>query len=383
MAIAKVLPSGFSVATDRGQIQQKMNVCWVTCLPLIERDQSPYSIYAGVRLRTLLPARAMQELGHASSIVSTRSEISNPLPQDGCQAAVFDQLYPFGNEQFEQASEDRLELIARCQRGGIKAIADIHDDHFRFPERIDYYRRMLQLVDMVVVNTYGMKEVVAGYTSRPIEVIGDPYEGPSGEPSFSPVAQKRRGFLQRFLPSGNAPRLKLLWFGHQSNLKALYDFMPQLASNAKWPAIQMTVVSGEDCGVEETGEIFNHYHGSRCRMGFVPWSLENTWNALRNCDLCVLPVDTANKAKSVKSANRLIETIRAGRFAIASPLPAYQELSGGAWIGENLPQGIEWALDHPAEVVERIREGQRAIEQHFSPMAIGKQWERMLFGLSG
>lgn len=364
-----------------------MNVCWITRFPLIERDEKLYSVHAAVRLRTLIPAQAMQAIGHATSILSIKNELRIPnfAVPEGCQVAVFDQLYPFGSEQFYQVGAAMLDLITRFQRSGIKTAADIHDDHFHLPGRLDYFHRLVQLVDIVIANTRGMKCIVSGHTNRPIEVIGDPCEGPHGEPSFAPEARRggRHGPLRRFLPWSDAPRLKLVWFGHQSNLTALYDLMPQLVSIAKRLPIQMTVVSGQESGVEESCEIFNHYHGRRCRMVFIPWSLENTWRALRECDLCVIPVDMSNKSKSVKSANRLIETLRAGRFAVASPLPAYQEFSESAWIGESIPQGIEWALDHPAEVVERIRVGQLAIEQNYSPAAIAKQWERMMFRLTG
>lgn len=364
-----------------------MNVCWITRFPLVERDAKLYSDYAAVRLRTLIPAQAMREIGHTTRILS----INNVLPiqdfsvPEGCQVAVFDQLYPFQNEQFDQVAAAMLDLIARFRHLGIKTAADIHDDHFHLPGRLDYFRRLAQLVDVVIANTRGMKCIVSEHTDRTIEVIGDPCEGPQGEPLYAPEARRggRYGLLRRFLPWNDAPRLKLLWFGHPSNFPALYELMPQLGSIAKRLPMQMAVVSAQKSAVKESCAIFNHYHGRRCRMIFIPWSLENTWGALRECDLCVIPVDLSNKSKSGKSANRLIETLRAGRFAIASPLPAYQEFSESAWIGESIAQGIVWALGHPAEVVERIRAGQLAIEQNYFPGAIARHWERMMFRLTG
>jgi hypothetical protein len=99
--------------------------------------------------------------------------------------------------------------------------------------------------------------------------------------------------------------------------------------------------------------------------------------------LCALPVDLASESKSAKSANRLVEALRAGRLAVASPLAAYQEFAASARIDENIVQGIQWALDHPAEVVQRIRTGQAATEEKYSPAAVARQWQQTMVGLIG
>jgi glycosyltransferase involved in cell wall biosynthesis len=179
----------------------------------------------------------------------------------------------------------------------------------------------------------------------------------------------------------NARRLELAWFGHPTNVGALYALMPQLLPLARQAPISLTLVSAADSGIEEWCELFNFRHGRYCRMVFVPWSLADTWRVLGDCDMCVLPVDVAKESKSAKSANRLVEALRAGRIVVASPLPAYQEFAASARIDENLVQGIRWALDHPAEVVQRIRTGQAAIEEKYSPAAIALRWQQVIAGL--
>jgi hypothetical protein len=80
----------------------------------------------------------------------------------------------------------------------------------------------------------------------------------------------------------------------------------------------------------------------------------------------------------VKSHNRLVEAIRGGRLAIASPIPAYQELSHYAWVGEPLAAGLRWAQDHPDEVVQRVTAGQAHVEARFAPRVVGQKWARAL-----
>ena len=47
------------------------------------------------------------------------------------------------------------------------------------------------------------------------------------------------------------------------------------------------------------------------------------------------------------------------------------------WIGEDMKEGIEWALAHRDEIPERIAAAQKYISQYYSPEVIGQQWEKI------
>jgi glycosyltransferase involved in cell wall biosynthesis len=367
--------------------RSEMNVCWISRFPSSERDGKPYSVHAAVRLRTLIPIEAMRANGVVANIatIDEQWQLRDVAAAESCQVAVFDQLYPFGSEQLDVSGVAILEMVDRLQQLGIKTVADIHDNHFGLPGRADYFRRLVQAVDAVVVNSPEMMRTVDVHTRRPIEVVGDPFEGPHGEPTFQPEVRRSplQRLLRRFFPWSNAPRLELAWFGHPTNVGAVYALMPQLLPLARETPIRLALVSAADSGIEEWCELFNFRHGRYCRIVFVPWSLADTWRVLRDCDMCVLPVDVAKESKSAKSANRLVEALRAGRFVVASPLPAYQEFAASARIDENIVQGIQWALDHQAEVVQRIRTGQDAIEKKYSPAAIALRWQQVIGRLIG
>jgi glycosyltransferase involved in cell wall biosynthesis len=82
--------------------------------------------------------------------------------------------------------------------------------------------------------------------------------------------------------------------------------------------------------------------------------------------------------RQTKSANRAVEAIRRGLFVVAEPLPAYSDL--GIWIGD-IAQGIEWALSHKEEAMERVRISQEYVEKTFSPRRIAEQWLALLESL--
>jgi hypothetical protein len=145
----------------------------------------------------------------------------------------------------------------------------------------------------------------------------------------------------------------------------------------RWP-VDISLVSRDGFGAREFCEVFNHHHGGRCRAKFIEWSPASTRRALHGCDLAVVPGDPKLRKTAVKSPNRVVEILRAGRFAVAYSIPSYTEFAGYAWIGEDVVAGIAWAMQNRNEVRARILAGQDYIEQKFSPQILGAQWQDAL-----
>jgi glycosyltransferase involved in cell wall biosynthesis len=356
-----------------------MKIGWLVRVPMAERDGRPYSPYAGVRMRILLPAEELQRRGHATHIFQLpdcgRLDDATLALLDACSAVVFGPLRPASAQTIDDAAAPVFALIERLRQRGIATLADIHDDHFEVPGRSAYFSGLVQKADAVIVNSDAMAKLVAGYTSRPAIVIADPYEGPRGKARFEPAL--REGWSAKIFP-WRARRLQLTWFGHQSNLQSVYDFAHALAAaGLHWP-LELRLVSGDGFGAREFCEVFNHHHARRCRLTFAAWSPQATEQALAACDLAVIPGDASARKTNVKSANRVAEILRAGRLAIAYPIPAYREFADYAWIGEDLVGAIAWALAHRDEALARIRAGQAYVEKAFSAQAVGSRWESVL-----
>jgi glycosyltransferase involved in cell wall biosynthesis len=356
-----------------------MKVCWIVRVPVVERDRRLYSPLAGVRMRTILPVEELQRRGHDAYILQLPDSglLDGPAlaALESCDAAFFGPLLPAPKLSIDDSASAVFALLERLQKRGVKTLADIHDDHFEVPGRIAYFTGLAQKADAVIVNSTAMAKLVASITNRPTRVIGDPYEGQHGEARFDPAAGTDwMGRIFRW----RARRLQLAWFGHQSNLQTIFDLADTLAaSGIRWP-VQISIVSKDGFGAREFCEVFNHYHGGRCRVTFTAWSPEATQRALDDCDLAVVPGDVNLRKTTVKSANRVAEILRAGRLAVAFPIPSYLEFAAHAWIGEDIVGGIEWAMAHPDEARARIRAGQDHVEQKFSPQALGGQWQDAL-----
>ncbi len=326
-------------------------------------------------MRTLVPVTYLQREGHDAAIVQLPDsgvlDAAARAELESCDAVFFGPVLPAPARSIDDSAAAVLALLGQLRQRGITTLADIHDDHFEVPGRIAYFTGIVREADAVFVNSDAMAKLVAEYTQRPVIVVGDPYEGPRGEPRFAPAAGGR--WLDRLLPWRARP-LQLAWFGHQSNLQPVYALAQAIVdARLRWP-VGLAIVSRDGFGAREFCEIFNHHHGRKCRVKFVEWSPAATRRALDECDLAVLPADAALRKTALKSANRAAEILRAGRFPVAYPIPAYLQFADRAWIGEDIVRGIAWAMEHRAEVRARISAGQDYVEKTFAPQVIGGQW---------
>ena len=197
-----------------------------------------------------------------------------------------------------------------------KKIFDICNDHFKTESLRDYYLTHSANADLLTVNSEEMARIVSHETGREAMVIPDPYESEEREPSI-----------------GEYP----LWFGHQANF---VDIEP-------WQHIRgLRVLTGEN------------------------WSRERQLEMLGECSCVLIPTGKS----MAKSANRLIEAVRNGRFVVAGEMPAHEEFKEFMWIGKNLNDGIQWLYSNPSEALQRIRDCQAYIKDRYSPLTISKLW---------
>jgi hypothetical protein len=211
------------------------------------------------------------------------------------------------------------ELADRFER----VVFDVCDDHFGSQWDL-HYRKFCRLADEVVCNSDAMRFRIFQETQRVAKVIADPYESEESPPSWGEG---------------------LLWYGHETNLKDLWREVPDLHG------YKLCVISNP---VQE---------------GITPWSPEAQAKALADCAVVILPTGKS----PCKSANRMIEAIRAGKFVVANPMPAYEPFHRYAFIG-NIREGVDWAHANQEEALELVRRGQEYVRANFSPEAIGKQW---------
>jgi hypothetical protein len=274
---------------------------------------------ASTRYRIVIPANGLNKLGH---------HVTVGPPDLDADVVVF-------SKHFSQDDPD----LARRARG--RVAFDICDDHFDTKFR-DHYTTMIDLASTITCSTETLRSRIAERTGREANVIPDPYEFPEQEPSFSP---------------GNVPRL--LWFGHVINVGTLRPLMPRLEH------CKLTIITNGDLSAPRAG------------VEVVKWSPQSMLVGFRHCDMVIIPSNLEEHRTRVKSTNRIVESIRQGKFVSASKLPSYEQFSPWMHIGDVI-EGVEWALSNPSEIVGRVKDAQGYVKTKFSPKIIANLWEEAL-----
>lgn len=331
-----------------------MNILWITFAPIVNKNGTLSSDMASARYRVIIPAKYLaSQRDYQQTFICTHHgqdlrDISEILEKQN--VVIFSKSFNPINEQ--------IALIAKQKN--IKVIFDICDNHFDSAKFAQHYKNMANLADLITVNTPLMADIVKQYVDKSTIIIPDPYEGNKGRPHFKPAKDK----------------LNLLWFGSHTNLDSLQAMIPTLAPLSQQISLRLHIVTAANMGVEQACQQFNT-QSPRFKLQFTAWSLEATQKAITRADVVVIP-SLANTKKVVKSPNRVVESLWAGRFVVAHPLPSYQEFSQWAWIGEDLTEGIGWALRSSPHVLKRIEAAQQYIAQNYSPEKISLLWENAI-----
>ena len=320
---------------------------------------------ASTRLRVLVPAAEIARQREVL-LVPLVTMVRGGFDVGSMAAVVLAKLPTFRVAKFDAAALNRLESWLIDAKRRTRLFADLSDDYESYSETfrapvLSQYQQLLVEHCALVVPTRAFADRLVARGARRVTVIEDPYEAKSSRPPH----EFSKGVL------------RLCWFGNlgPQNEDFLKSQIPALASRIGSHTVALEMVT-DVIAVETVKEIgrLAAAQSPTFSVTFTQWSPQSVEAALERADLVLLPHDPEMPWNFVKSHNRLVTAIRAGRFAIAAPIPSYQELASYAWLGDSLADGIRWALAHPSEVTERIVAGQAYVESRFSPATIGQKW---------
>lgn len=326
-----------------------MRIAFATMAPLRQGPAGPTSDLASARYRVLIPAQQLARLGHAVQLLTVPPDGTPPAQLAGlaCDALVVSKSYNRACEEVLQSLKAR----------GVRVVADFCDDHFAHPQIGPHFQALARIADEVVAATPAMAGVLRRHTGREAVVITDPVEGPRREPRFEP----------------KLPALKLAWFGHPSNIPGIIDRSAELKALAARMPLRLRLVTEATPQTQEFARALAGLDPARVTIEMAPWSLESTWQALEQADAVWIPIGNADK-NTVKSPNRLVEGLWAGRLVVADALPSYEPFADVTPVGRGLEAGVMEALADPARAVAGIRQAQRRIARHHSGFEVGRAW---------
>jgi hypothetical protein len=354
-----------------------MQILWIADAPDGFPDADPASLcasrMASQRMRIGLPVRALQSrpaLPASAEVTHGLCNVATALAQ--VSAGEIPEVVVFSKILQRHAAHvgAHVELARRLAAQGSRIVMDICDNPFGQPLSGGMLQ-LLKLASVVVANSPAMAEIIAAQAGREAVVIADPVEGVRRPPKFEPQARPG-GWLRK--ASG---RLKLLWFG--VNYAYLRPWLPRLEAHARGGmGIDLMLVSAPLTEIDADIQRWSHAAGAGLSMDFTPWSPQVMPDAFALCDLVFLPSDPADSYRIAASANRLTESLQAGRLVVASGVPSYWEFRDSAWIGDRLEEGLDWAMAHPREVLARISTGQQRVDARYLPSVVAGAWAEAL-----
>jgi hypothetical protein len=318
---------------------------------------------ASIRLRIAVAATAWKSKGGENLFLNPEDcSCVQSIPENN------DKIFFIG-KFFPDCNLDKWLAICRlAKEKNYPMVVDISDNPFvsKFENVKIFYKEMMRLADMIVTNSIRMRELMEIEAGRSCRAIDDAVLSGIRKPQFSPKN-----------------RMELLWFGHPSNLQYLERCLPSLIELSYIKRCRLVIVTLPGGGVESAALNITALHRPRFEVKFIPWSLNATRLALRECDLVLIPGDPLSAAKSGVSSNRLAEALQAGRLPVASPMMGYLPFSDSALLGENIASGVLWALSNRREVLARIHQGQRRVAENLSQEVIGERWCELFDGILG
>jgi SAM-dependent methyltransferase len=335
-----------------------MNVTWVHFGSIVSYPAGPDSTLASARYRILIPGRELARRGHAVRYARfhTNADGRAIMAAGHGDVVVVSKLSSTCAVATRYFARKTMSLMERLRARGVRVVVDLSDYQFEKPELAVFMESLPGLCDGAVACTQELAEALRARAGIQAQVIGDPVEG-------------ARSAARAPRPGG---ALRVLWFGHQSNLATLEAFVPALRDYARRAPVSLRVVTAANAGAERL------VADGPLPVAVTAWSRQAQAEALAECDVVIIPsrVDTA--VQRSKSANRIVESAWAGRFAVASPLPSYRVLAQWMWVDEDLIAGLEFARSHAEEVKDRISAAQSYIGIHHSPERIADRWEEIL-----
>lgn len=333
------------------------------------------SALASNRYRAILPAQGLRSAGHTVRLIdASRWRWQR---EDLPDALVIGKLLPSSSEpDFRRLSEHVLAQAEQAQKDGVVVVADFNDDHFQHPLLGPHWQRAAGLARLCVVGSEAMGATLRRYADRPTQTVADPVGSPRREPRVFRKAAGVAKWLTGALPGQSPRRLKFAWYGNPVNWPAMQRWADQLAELGSEQPWILWVVTRPLPAIEAFIAEFNRRHAPSALLELVPWDEESQWAVVNDADIVLIPSNPDDPKKAVKTSNRLTDALHAGRYVIASALPAYQPYAEFVALTEAPLEAAQDYLTRPDAALRAIVQGQGAAIAKCSPQAIAESWHQ-------
>lgn len=289
----------------------------------------PYDDLASNRLRCLIPANVLADKGYDVRVV-TKPEHALDIKTD--DVVIVGKLF---NDQYNNTVYNAAEV-------GARVFLDFCDPVW---ER-EPYPDLRDLSNYRVFASQGLRAVYPGRDTQSC-VIPDPFE-------LQPASCAK--------PTRDGS--DFLWYGNVFNIDPLF----RLVGEVEGQSFQLVTALNQELGNRLMSR------ESSNNLSFTPWSMQNMENAFRYSDGAVVIPHYKRKGYELKSSNRIVAALAAGRTVIMENAPQWDEFQEFT-CATNSVAGSIWNEEWRNVRLRSVWDGHSYVLEKYSPLAIAKQWE--------
>lgn len=328
-----------------------MRILWFVA-NLEYRKAVLHSPVPSIRIRCLLPAKTLMARHPDWQIHVV--DLGQVQPGDFAQFETAD-IAVFGKVFY-----DHQLLYEYLTAQKIPIVMDLCDDIFHRQHLSEAYQLLMRYATKTVVSCTALAEQYRTHRQDHATVILDGVEGQRYNPVNPTLGHQRQ--------------LRCLWYGVPHNLNFLIFDLPNFAKLASYK-IHLTILTQMDDEVRSWFESAKTKYSPALTLEVLQWNPDEQNSALQQCDVVLVP-SAQGEAFRVKTANRVITALWAGKPCVAYPLPSYQEFEQYIPLKKSMVEGLQALLKTPVEMMNRqIKAAQTFIAQQYCPQKIACGWE--------
>jgi glycosyltransferase involved in cell wall biosynthesis len=249
-----------------------------------------------------------------------------------------------------------------------KIVLDICDSKFRKSEVGENMVNMCSMVNLVTTTNQFLASEIKTYTGKDAYIIDDPTERKKLDPFFPNVKihdRKRRDTI------------KLFYYGSEKNFACL-KFKKIIDDIKKISNFNVFINVMIDRPEKYIDELKDYIENNIIKI--YDFDYYEQEKLIKDSDIILLPINSKDFNKDLiyqKSPNRVIDAIQMGKIVITnSGVGSYEKFKDFVYWNDNhnYEEAINWILNNKEQVIKKITEGQKYIDQHHTPEIIGKQW---------
>jgi hypothetical protein len=249
-----------------------------------------------------------------------------------------------------------------------KIVLDICDSKFRKSEVGENMVNMCSMVNLVTTTNQFLASEIKTYTGKDAYIIDDPTERKKLDPFFPNVKihdRKRRDTI------------KLFYYGSEKNFACL-KFKKIIDDIKKISNFNVFINVMIDRPEKYIDELKDYIENNIIKI--YDFDYYEQEKLIKDSDIILLPINSKDFNKDLiyqKSPNRVIDAIQMGKIVITnSGVRSYEKFKDFVYWNDNhnYEEAINWILNNKEQVIKKITEGQKYIDQHHTPEIIGKQW---------